>query len=246
MGRFLLLAVAFLSTCVLANNSNMPILKYSVSGSSSWYPYYIPNNPESPGLISELLPQLLSRAKIQGQNIPLPPNRTNQALDKGTLDFDIVSPSWFEHGDFGPMFVQSEPIMAIKEHLITLEQNQSQWADMSSVKGKEIGTVMGYLYHNDKDFIRVDFKSEQELIKALHRGRIQAAISGDDTALYWSNQLKLPIAFGAEHSSGFLVFRLRKERADLLARINDAIAELKADGTIDQLIAKYTQSNSNE
>jgi polar amino acid transport system substrate-binding protein len=242
MKRVLLLCILLMPLFAFANSPVDPILKYSVSGSSSWYPYYIPNNPESPGLISELLPKLLAHAHIQGQNIPLPPNRTNQALDKGTLDFDIVSPSWFEHGDFGPLFVKSDPIMTITERIITLPKHQSRWMDIANIKDKEIGTVMGYLYHDDGDFIRADFKSEQELIKALHRGRIQAAISGDYTALYWSAKLGLPIALAAEHSTGDLVFRLRKERAELLPAINSAIAALKADGTIDGLIDKYTHT----
>lgn len=243
MKRVLLLCLLLLPLYVFSKDGSDPILKYSVSGSSSWYPYYIPNDSENPGLISELLPKLLAHAHIQGQNIPLPPNRTNQALDKGTLDFDIVSPSWFEHGDFGPLFVKSDPIMTIKEHIITLPQNQTAWMDIANIKGKEIGTVMGYLYHDDSDFTRADFKSEQELIKALHKGRIKAAIIGDYPAQYWSAQLGLPIAMAAEHSSGDLVFRLRKERAELLPAINAAIAQLKADGTLDRLINKYTGAN---
>lgn len=243
MLRVALYALMLFSMVAVADNTpNPPTLKYCITGSSSWYPYYIPDSPQAPGLMSELLPLLLERAGVKGQNVPLPPNRTNQALEKGTLDFDIVSPSWFEHGDFGPLFVKSEPIMQITEHIITLPQNQDRWADISSIKGKEIGTVMGYLYHDDHEFIRADFKSEQELIKALHRQRIGAAISGDYTALYWSSKLNLPIALAAKHSSGDLVFRLRKERAALLPAINSAIATLKADGTIDTLIDKYTHS----
>ncbi|WP_372871930.1 substrate-binding periplasmic protein [Shewanella sp.] len=244
--RMLLFALLLTPVFAFSNNIDLPVLKYSVSGSSSWYPYYIPNNSENPGLISELLPALFTHAHIQGQNIPLPPNRTNQALDKGTLDFDIVSPSWFEHGNFGPLFVKSDPIMTITEYVITLPQNQSDWLDITKIKNREVGTVMGYLYHDDGDFTRIDFKSEQELIKALHRGRIQAAISGDNTALYWSAKLELPIALAAEHSSGDLVFRLRKERANLLPAINEAIATLKANGTIDRLINKYTHTLDND
>ncbi|QSX42687.1 transporter substrate-binding domain-containing protein [Shewanella cyperi] len=216
-------------------------LKYNVSGSSNWYPYYIPNSPDSPGIISELLPQILSRAGVGGEIVPLPPKRTNQALENGQLDFDIVSPSWFPNGDFGPKFVKSSPIMLIKENVITLPGHELDWQDISAIKGREIGTVMGYLYHDDKDFIRADFRSEQELIKALHKHRIPAAISGDYPALYWSAKLNLPIAIAAEHSSGDLVFRLRKEHEALLPAIDAAITELKKDGTIKTIIAKYTQ-----
>ncbi|QSX40026.1 transporter substrate-binding domain-containing protein [Shewanella cyperi] len=131
--------------------------------------------------------------------------------------------------------------MLIKENVITLPGNEQDWQDISAIKGREIGTVMGYLYHDDKDFIRADFRSEQELIKALHKHRIPAAISGDYPALYWSAKLNLPIAIAAEHSSGDLVFRLRKEHEALLPAIDAAITELKKDGTIKTIIAKYTQ-----
>lgn len=144
-------------------------LSYSVSGSSNWYPYYIANNPDSPGILSELIPKLLALAHVDGQKLTLPPKRTNKGLETGLLDFDIVSPSWFEHGDFGPLFVQSIPIMAITEHLVTLNENADKWQDIEQIKGKEIGTVRGYLYHDDALFTRIDFTSEQELIKALHK-----------------------------------------------------------------------------
>ena len=82
---------------------------------------------------------------------------------------------------------------------------------------------------------------ERELIKALHKNRIEAAISGDLPALYWSNKLDQKIALAAVHSNGVLVMRLRKEHHLLLPQINAAIAHLKADGTINAIIDKYTK-----
>ena len=102
--------------------------------------------------------------------------------------------------------------------------------------------MRGYLYHDDKDFIRADFTSEQELIKALDKHRVNAVIAGNYPALYWSTQLRIPVALAAVHSDGDLVFRLRKEHADLLPAINQAIATLKANGKIDEIIKKYTQT----
>jgi polar amino acid transport system substrate-binding protein len=231
--------------CLLLPNIAMAntVLKYNVSGSSSWVPYYLPEQPEQPGILGELVPKVLMLAEISSEKHNYPPKRTNQALESGLLDFDFVSPSWFPNEDMGDQFVTSEPMIQIKENIITLEDNATAWKNVDSIKGQPIGTVRGYLYHDDALFTRVDFTSEQELIKALHKNRIQAAISGDLPALYWSKKFNLPIALAAVHSDGVLVMRLRKEHKDLLPKINAAIAILKANGTIDAIIEKYTNQS---
>lgn len=235
--RFALFALCFIQQHAFAEQ-----LKYNITGSYSWYPYFIANQPQAPGIVTELIPMILALANIEGEILALPPKRTNNALETGLLDFDIVSPSWFEQQDFGPLFVKSSPIMQITEYVVTLPENVSKYTDIGQIKGKEIGTVRGYLYHDDKDFIRADFTSEQELVKALDKHRIEAIIAGNYPALYWSTQLKIPVGLAAVHSDGDLVFRLRKEHAGLLPAINQAIAKLKANGQIDEIINKYTQT----
>ncbi|MGI2065403.1 substrate-binding periplasmic protein [Shewanella sp. MF08487] len=216
-------------------------LKYNITGSYSWYPYFIDHQAEAPGMIAELIPMILSLAKVEAEILDLPPKRTNKALETGLLDFDIVSPSWFAKQDLGPLFVKSTPIIQITEYVVTLPENVSQYRDINQIKGKEVGTVRGYLYHDAQHFIRTDFASEQELIKALGKHRVKAIIAGNYPALYWSAQLGIPVALAAVHSDGDLVFRLRKEHAALLPAINQAIATLKANGNIDEIIKKYTQ-----
>lgn len=237
-----LVRFALFTLCLTQQHAFAEQLKYNITGSYSWYPYFIGDQAEAPGMITELIPMILSMAEIKGEILALPPKRTNNALEAGQLDFDIVSPSWFEKQDLGPLFVKSAPIMQITEYVVTLPENVSKYKDISQIKGQEIGTVRGYLYHDDKDFIRADFTSEQELIKALDKHRVNAVIAGNYPALYWSTQLRIPVALAAVHSDGDLVFRLRKEHADLLPAINQAIATLKANGKIDEIIKKYTQT----
>ena len=215
-------------------------LKYNVNGSSGWVPYYIPNGSDGSGILGELVPKILSMAQIDIEKHNFPPKRTNQALATGLLDFDFVSPSWFAGGDMGEAFIQSEPVLNIQENIITLEQNTAAWADIDKIKGQSIGTIRGYLYHDADVFKRVDFASEKKLIMALHKNRVQAAISGDLPALYWAKQLNVPISLAAVHSKGVLVMRLRKEHHGLIPNINAAIVSLKKDGTIQQLVNKYT------
>jgi polar amino acid transport system substrate-binding protein len=235
------LLFSFLLFYSLYSNSCLAetILNYNVNASNSWYPYSIANNPQEPGILSESIPKILALAKIKSKVNNFPPKRTNQALHSGVLDFDVVSPSWFEDEQINPQFVQSIPIMPIVENIIVLPENAPKWQSLSAIKGQPIGTVFGYLYKDDADFVRVDFKSERELILALQKGRIEAAISGDYPARYWAQKLNLPISLAAIHSSGDLVIRLRKEHHHLLPAINSAIETLKRSGELQKIIDKY-------
>jgi polar amino acid transport system substrate-binding protein len=240
--RFMALSCFFIFFCGSTVQANTA-LKYNVNASSSWVPYYIPDSSVEPGILGELVPLLLAKANIAIEKHNFPPKRTNYALDKGLLDFDFVSPSWFPNQELGSLFVQSDPIIAIKENIITLEEKAKDWQNIDQIKAKEIGTVRGYLYHDDAEFTRVDFLSERDLIKALHKNRVDAAICGDLPALYWAKKLNSPITLAAIHTQGHLVMRLRKEHAALLPRINAAIAEFKQNGTTQRIIDKYTKQD---
>jgi polar amino acid transport system substrate-binding protein len=233
------LVMFFCGPTVQANTA----LKYNVNASSSWVPYYITESSKEPGILGELIPLLLAKANIEIEKHNFPPKRTNYALDNGLLDFDFVSPGWFPNQELGTLFVQSNPIIAIQENIITLEEKANDWQSIDNIKGKEIGTVRGYLYHDDAEFIRVDFNYERDLIRALYKNRVGAAISGDLPALYWAKKLNNPITLAAIHSKGHLVMRLRKEHAALLPQINAAIAELELNGTTQSIIDKYTKQD---
>lgn len=216
-----------------------PILKYNLNGSSTWVPYYIKNGGNKPGILREFIPRMLDKAGIEGQVLEFPPRRTNQALQRRQLDFDIVSPSWFENDQISDDFVASIPFLPIKEYVVTLAGKSSAWAQTHQLHGKRIGTVMGYIYPNTHTFTRVDFGSERELVRALDKKRVDAAIIGDLPALYWAKQFDISIALASIHSDGELVIRLHKSQQALLPQINQSLQYFIESGEIDAIVAKY-------
>ncbi|MFD2166797.1 substrate-binding periplasmic protein [Thalassotalea euphylliae] len=214
------------------------VLKYDPSGSSTWIPYYIAES-EQPGIMGELIPLVLARSKIKGKKIVLPAARMNKALEGGVIDFDIISPSWIKPNERIGQFVFSEDIMSIEEYTVKLASSTQH----IPYKGNRVGTVRGYLYHDDDQYKRVDFSSEKNLVMALSTKRIKVAIIGKLPAQYWASQLGVEIKFQELHSSGMLHIRLRSEFSHLLPQINAAITSVKADGTIDNLVKKYTDGH---
>ena len=238
----LFLLLLSLSPEQTAQAKQLPVLKYNVTGSGNFYPYYI-NNRRNPGILPEVIAQILARANIKAKHIELPAKRTVKYLHLGNIDFDVISRAWLsEQEQKSDLFSYSENLFAIEEYLVSLEENIQNWQQLSHLNKQPVGTVLGYYYYDDTRFKRVDFHSEKELIKALKMNRIEVIIIDKLSAKYWANQLDASIAFGARHSNGYLQIRLRSEHQAMLPVINDAIRSLKKDGTIDAIISKYTKT----
>ncbi|MCO7189462.1 MULTISPECIES: transporter substrate-binding domain-containing protein [unclassified Pseudoalteromonas] len=212
-------------------------LKYSISGSGTFYPYFT-NDPHHPGILPDLVARILAQASVQGENIVLPAKRTNRYLASGKIDFDLISPAWLNSSQrTDPRFVFSEAILPIREYVIT----RTPVGPLTSLSGQMVGTVRGYYYHDDDVFTRVDFESERALLQALNKGRVELAIVGDLPAKYWSEQDKVNLHFNQLHSQGLLHIRLRAEHAHLLPRLNRAILTLQRSGQIARIETYYLE-----
>jgi len=248
LNKFLILILSLLFITDVTSqeaekNQNLPIptLKFDPSGSGSWYPYYI-NTGENRGIVVDVVELILATANISGQEIILPPKRTNLSLENALVDFDLVNPEWLSEKEKSYGYVFSDTVIPIKEHIIYLRGTlppKKNLGNYEQLKGHDIGTVRGYYYHNDHLFNRLDYSSEKELIMALFRKRISLAIIGDKPAQYWAKKLSVPIVLGPVHSDGFLRIRLKKERESLLPQINNAIQTLKINGSISRIIDYY-------
>ena len=237
-----LLILLLLSPVVFAEQQR--VLKYNVTGSGNYYPYYI-NDNNTTGILPEMIKQVMQLADIQVQHIELPAKRTVKYLHQGDIDFDVLSPEWLSQAEKqNPQFIYSDTLFVIEEYLVSLKNSVTQWQQLNNINNQPVGTVLGYYYYDDNRFKRVDFHSEKQLIKALKMQRIEVVIIDKLPAQYWAEQFNVDIGFGALHSLGNLKIRLRSEHQLLLPKINAAIKELKNSGSLDAIINKYTKSIS--
>ncbi len=225
-----------------AHAASPPALKYNITASGSYYPYYI-DDENSPGILPEIIQHVLTLSNIDAQHIELPSKRTVKYLHLGHIDFDVISPEWLSEKEReNDMFRYSDNLFTVEEYLVSLSKNINKWQDLEAIKKHPVGTVLGYYYYDDERFTRVDFHSEKELVKALQLNRIEVAIIDKLSAIYWSNWFNINTQLGALHSQGNLKIRIRAEHQSLLKNINAAIEQLKNNGTIDTIINKYTKN----
>lgn len=235
--------IALLALVIPSGNAQtQPVLKYDPSGSNGWYPYYI-DGPTPSGIAYDAVQLILKRANIEGQATNLPPKRTNVAFKDGLIDFDLISPDWLPDDFDKSDIVFSMPIIQVKEHVVFLPgQTLSSGFLTESQRFKpRMAVVRGYFYHNPHLFIPIEFNSEREVIQAIQKKRVALGISGDLPALYWAKELGANIELGPIHSNGYLHMRVRKEKANLLPQLNQAITELKQEQQFQRIIDQYTK-----
>lgn len=238
--KFMLLSFCFV---FLQIGQAQETLRYNIYGSGEWVPYVFDNAHQGarPGIVAEIIPLILDAAGISGESIKLPPKRTNESMKFGRIvEMDVVSPAWFEKGQppFGKL---SESFMTISEHIAFRPKNQDKFQTLEDIYSEQflIGGVRGYYYFDSDNFVRVDFPSEKQLVRALVKDRVDAIIIGGPTLRYFASHFKEDIMLGPVHATGELTIRITDKKAYLLPQINKAIEKMKNDGSFDKIHDKY-------
>ena len=112
------------------------------------------------------------------------------------------------------------------------------------LKGKKVAVQVGtksvnFLKESFPTVERVEVEKNQEMFQLVEIGRADAAVTGKPAAKVYAKargtlQLVEPSLTVEEYA-----FALRKDEGDLIKQFNEALKQLKADGTYDKLVAKY-------
>lgn len=220
-------------------NDNQPLITYDVSGSEGWAPYYmLTKHGDEYGILPELMKLIFKKAKLRAKSVNYPPKRTNAYLKEGILDIDLVNPEWISDLNIRNSYVYSDGLFEIKEYYMTTKTFEPGELLADPAKSK-VGMIRGYYYHNQDDYIRLDFPSEKALLEALDKSRVNVIICGDLPAQYWGKKLNVKPEYYKLHSQGMIKLRMRKELNYLLPVINEAIQQLKQEGKIATVMEKY-------
>ena len=138
----------------------------------------------------------------------------------------------------------SDPYYNVQITMVVKKDNNTikTPADLKGVKvGAQIGTT-GAMFANEKGAETVDYDAVNVMLQALQQGNIKAVILDEPVAQYYinnanMNDLKLVTIPDQEKSE--LGIGVNKDNPELLKKINDALAKLKANGKYDELKAKW-------
>ena len=114
-------------------------------------------------------------------------------------------------------------------------------------KGKKIGVQQGTTSDlmSTEDFgddAVVRFSKSMEAVQALTQGKIDAVIVDSQTAEQFVKEVPGIKALDASYSDESYAIGVKKGNTELLNAVNGALSELKSEGKLDEIAAKYTKA----
>ncbi|WP_043419760.1 ABC transporter substrate-binding protein [Cupriavidus basilensis] len=142
----------------------------------------------------------------------------------------------------------SDPVYAYGEGLIVKGDDNKAYASLDELKGEIVGAQVGTVFLdmlNKKGIFKEvrSYDSVADMTRDLTLGRIKAGLGDQPIIAYQIRQNAFPgVKLAASYKPvnvGDVCLVVRKGDTETLARINKAIAKIKADGTLAGIIQKW-------
>ena len=127
---------------------------------------------------------------------------------------------------------------------VIIVTDDSDITEPDDLKGKKIGVQQGTtgdIYSTDDfgDDNVERFNKGMEAVQALQQGKIDAVIIDNQPAKTFLEENEGLKILETSYVEEDYALAIKKGNDDLVKKVNDAIKELKEDGTFDKIVAKY-------
>jgi polar amino acid transport system substrate-binding protein len=142
----------------------------------------------------------------------------------------------------------SDPVYSYGEALIVKTSDATEYKNLDELKGKVVGAQVGTVYIDALQasglFPEVKvYDSIADILRDVSVGRIEAGFGDHPIVTYQIGLGTHPdvrlVSSYEPRIVGSIGIGVRKEDGELLARINESLARLKANGTIDRILAGW-------
>lgn len=161
---------------------------------------------------------------------------------------DIISAAMLRTPVREKVVQYSDPVFSYGEGLIVKADDASDYRSMQDLAGETVGAQVGTVFIDmlqKKGLFKEvrSYDSVGDMVRDLALGRIKAGLGDQPILAYQIRQNSLQgvkLAEGYQSAStGDVCLVVRKGDAETLARLNQAIAAIKADGTLAQIVRKW-------
>ncbi len=190
------------------------------------------------GIYVDTLALIAAEIGVELQYVPLSQARLLKHFEIGEIDIEAgVSATEPGNPALRAVSLFTHEFGLVNEVIIYHPELSFPTFILSDLRGRRVATVRGaevpaYLQ-------REDFADERQIALRVHRGWNHIGLMKEAQALHYQRTLALNYEISLPYASNPVAFRLHLQRAQWLAPMNQAIAKLKADGTLDRLVCKY-------
>ncbi|MCM1334921.1 MAG: ABC transporter substrate-binding protein [Bacteroides sp.] len=168
-------------------------------------------------------------------------------LDKG--DYDCVISAVTVTPERSLNYLFSDTYIENYQCLVTMKDAEIKPASPDEVAGLRVGYqeettsdifITDYAKTNNIDFEPYEYAKVIDVYSDLEAGRLDAVICDSTVAdSYLGEGSKFERTWMQDSDPELFAVCIQKENTELQSKINAAIAEIKADGTLDEILAKY-------
>ena len=149
---------------------------------------------------------------------------------------------WFPGPENDAAQVFSDPLYRLMEIWFFPPKKSFPIETTKDLKGKRVATIRGFTYPGQDDFgTRVDGADVEGVIKLLLNGKADVAVLERHAAKHVIDREHLKVEFGPPYYDVMVRLRLHRSLAAWLPKVNQAIAELKAEGGVEAIIQANTK-----
>lgn len=235
----LVLCLALFSACVAEKGGE----KLIMGTNAAFPPYEYYDGDKIVGIDAEIAALLAEKLGMELEITDMDFNGIISAVQNGVVDIGLagmtVTPKRLESVNFSNPYAKGVQVVIVKEG--------SDIKKIADLEGKLIGVqeaTTGDIYSTD-EFGEGNIKRYQTgaaAIAALQGDIVDAVIIDNEPAKAFVKENKGLTILEAHYADEDYAIAVAKDNTELLEKINKALDELKADGSIDKIVNKYIPS----
>ena len=205
------------------------------------YVYPDPARPEQlTGFECDLAGAIADRLGVEARMVQNQWDQLIPALERG--NFDIVLNGLELTPQNQSRIAMSQPYYAYAQQIVTRKETEGL-DSLDRLKGRQVGALSGtaaqrVLEENGGISVRI-YPGNVESLRDLKAERIEAVVLDLPIALHYAKPDPALKFSGAPFAPGYYAIGVRKQDITLLAALNQAIADLASDHTLERIYRKY-------
>ena len=216
--------------------------KLIVATNAEFPPYEYHDGDKIVGIDMEIADAIASKLGLEVEVEDIAFDSVILEVTSGKADVGIAGISATEERkqsvDFSDTYTTSKQLIIVKD--------DSTIAGAKDLEGKKLGVQTGttgdILASDIKDATVERYDKGMDAVQALSQGKIDAVVIDSAVANKFAEEVSGLKVLDEAYADENYAIAVKKGNKELLDGVNKALSELKADGTIDSIIAKYIKA----
>lgn len=223
------------------NSDAKAVLKMGTNAYFQPYEYY--DGEKIIGIDAEIAGAIAGKLGMELEIVDMQFDSIITAVNEGSVDFGMagmtVNEKRLKEVDFSTSYANGVQVIIVKEGS-AIKTVDDLYADGASQKvGVQLGTTGDSYATGDFGDRVTQYSNGNEAVLALNGGEVDCVIIDNEPAKALVNANEGLKILETSYADEDYAICVKKGNTDLLDKINKAIDELVADGTIDAIVAKY-------